>query len=489
MRKLSGADSLFIFNENAQRHQHTLKIAIVDPAGADTDVTYEALRAQMREALPLLEPFRWQLVRIPFDLAHPYWMDVGDVDIDYHVRRIAVPSPGGPRELAEVISMIASIGLDRDHPLWQVWFVEGLATGHVAYVTKVHHALADGMSSARLLAEIAGEHADTTPMPASDALAGEPVPGRAAMLRRGSRDFVQMAAELPALLTRTWRYSRALRARTRSGAPRAAKPFAGPHTRFDQPLTSSRWFAYETFALDDIKHVAHAFDATVTDTVVAMVSGGLRRYLSRHGEVPARPLTAAIPVSVRKRGEERAWGNRVASWYVTLATDVDDPARRMREIVDATRAARAELEATDPELQHAWAEYWRLFRLATFAFPRMMRPLVHRPSYNVIISTVPGPPRPLYRHGARIVHMISMGPLEEGMGINFTGWSYAGEMTIAMMSCREHAPDIWDLTGDLRASLEELAAAVPAPESPTRSVPPRRTHRRPESGRRAPRHP
>jgi diacylglycerol O-acyltransferase len=462
MRKLAGADSLFIFNENRARHQHTLKIAIVDATGADAPVTYDALRDQMREAIPLLEPFRWQLVTVPLNLAHPYWVVVGDrdIDIDYHVQRATVASPGGSCELAAVISTIASIGLDRGHPLWQVWFVEGLATGEVAYVAKVHHALADGMSSAQLLAEIGAEDLHATPMSSSTQLVGEPVPGRAKMLRLGLLDFVRLGLELPALLARTWRYSRALRKRNRGGAPGAAKPFAGPHTRFDRPLTPNRWFAFDTFALDDIKSVARLFDARVTDVVAAMVSGALRRYLERHGELPDQSLTAAIPVSVRKPEEERAWGNRLASWYVSLATDVADPAERLRAIVRSTRAARAELEATDPELQHGWAEYWRLFRLTTFAFPKLARRFVHRPTYNVIISTVPGPPRPLYRHGARLVHMISMGPLVEGIGINFTGWSYAGDMTIAVMSCREHAPDLWDLTGDLRASLEELLAAA-----------------------------
>ena len=405
-------------------------------------------------------------MKIPLNIAHPYWVDVDRVDMDYHVQHAAVPPPGGPRELADVISMIASVGLDRDRPLWQVWFVEGLAGGHVAYVAKVHHSLADGMSSARLLAEIAADRADTTPMPPTRDLVGEPIPGRATMFRRGLRDLVRLLLDLPPLLLRTWRWSRALRTRTRAGEPRATKPFAGPHTRFDRPLTPNRLFAYETFELAEIKDVAKAFDARVTDVVVAMASGALRRYLARHGELPDRSLTAAIPVSVRKPEEEREWGNRIASWYVPLATDVDDPVDRMHAIVRGTHAARAELDATDPELQHRWAEYWRLFRLATFAFPRMARPFLHRPSYNVIVSTVPGPPRPLFRHGARLVHVISMGPLVEGMGINFTGWSYAGEMTIAVMSCREHAPDLWDITADLRASLDELKVAALATRSP-----------------------
>jgi diacylglycerol O-acyltransferase / wax synthase len=468
VRKLAGADSLFIFNETPARHQHTLKIAIVDPAGSDAPVTYEALRDQMSEALPLLEPFRRRLVKVPLNIAHPYWADVDGVDMDYHLQHAVAAPPGGPRELADVISNIASTNLDRDRPLWQVWFVEALADGHVAYVAKVHHSLADGISSAQLLAEIAADRADTTPMPPTCDLVGERVPGRAAMFRRGVRDFLRMLLALPSLLLRTWRWSRALRTRTRAGESRASKPFAGPHTRFDRPLTPTRLFAYEIFELAEIKEVAKAFDARVTDVVVAMASGALRRYLARHGELPDRSLTAAIPVSVRKPEEAREWGNRVASWYVPLANDVEQPVERMHTIVRGMRAARAELEATDPELQHLWAEYWRLFRLVTLVFPAIARRFMHRPSYNVIVSTVPGPPRPLFRHGAEIVHVISMGPLIEGMGINFTGWSYAGEMTIAVMACREHAPDLWDITGDLRASLDELKAAARSTQSAER---------------------
>ena len=164
MRRLTGADSLFVFNETRTCHQHTMKIAVVDPAGADTSVDYDALREQIREALPLLEPFRWRLVRVPFDIGHPYWVDAPDLDLDYHVQRVELSAPGGRRELAEAISNIASVGLDRDRPLWQVWFVEGLADGHVAYITKVHHSLADGVASERLLSAAFADRRDNTTM-------------------------------------------------------------------------------------------------------------------------------------------------------------------------------------------------------------------------------------------------------------------------------------------------------------------------------------
>jgi len=460
MHRLAGADSLFIFNENRARHQHTLKIAIVDPAGADMPVTYDALQEQIREALPLLEPFRWKLVRVPFDLGHPYWIDAPELDLDYHVQRVAVPAPGGPREFAEVISRIASVGLERDRPLWQVWFVEGLDDGKVAYVAKVHHSLADGMSSERLLAEAFADRPDHTPMGGADALETEAVPGRWRLLGLGLADMARMIAALPGLLLRTVRSARRSRAHTRSRTDSGTKPFAGPHTRFDAPLTPHRWFAYEIFDLAEIKAVSRAFGASVNDVMVAMAAGALRRYLQQHDELPAAPLTAAVPVSVRKPAEARTWGNRITTWYITLATNVDDPVARLEMITQSTRGARAETDVAGPELQHAWAEYWRLFRLVTLGVPKVARPFVGRPSYNAIVSSVPGPTMPLYRHGARLVHMISMGPLVEGIGVNFTGWSYAGEMTVAVMACREHAPDIWDLAAALRTSLDELVQAA-----------------------------
>jgi WS/DGAT/MGAT family acyltransferase len=462
VHRLSGADSLFVFNETPACHQHTLKIAVVDPAGADTPVGYHALREQIREALPLLEPFRWRLVRVPFDVGHPYWVDAPDLDLDYHVQRAVLPAPGGRRELAEVISRIAGVGLDRDQPLWQVWFVEGLADGQVAYITKVHHSLADGVASERLLSAAFADRREHTPMGSLQSLHAEPVPGRFALFALGVADALRLFVALPRLLLHTARVARRARAHARSHSDVGVGPFKGPHTRFDDPLTPHRSLAYETFDLDAVKRVSHAFEASVNDVMLAMASGALRSYLDQHGELPAAPLTAAVPVSIRRPEEKPEWGNRVASWYVTLATDMQDPVARLREIVRSTRAARAELQATDPELQHDWAEYWRMFRLVTFGVPKLVRPFIGRPSYNAIVSSVPGPRVPLYRHGARLVHMISMGPLVEGIGVNFTGWSYAGEMTIAVMACRERAPDIWDLAAGLRTSLDELIAAVDA---------------------------
>jgi diacylglycerol O-acyltransferase len=208
VRRLTGADSMFVFNETRTCHQHTLKIAVVDPAGADTPVDYNALREQISEALSLLEPFRWRLVRVPFDIGHPYWVDAPDLDLDYHVQRVALSAPGRHREFAEAISSIASVALERDRPLWQVRFVEGLADGQVAYITKVHHSLADGVASERLLSIAFADRRDHTPMGSLEPLHAEPMPGRFRLLALGVVDALRMLVGLPVLLLRTARVAR-----------------------------------------------------------------------------------------------------------------------------------------------------------------------------------------------------------------------------------------------------------------------------------------
>jgi diacylglycerol O-acyltransferase / wax synthase len=463
MRRLAGADSQFLFGERGARFQHTLKVAVIDPTGASQPATFAALREQVREALPLLEPFQWRLVRVPAGLGQPYWLTTADHDLDYHVRRVVAAAPGGDRELAAAISEIASSPLDRDRPLWQVWFVEGLDGGRVAYVAKVHHALADGVASANLLVQAFTESPEHTVVPPATGLTAEPGPSRVALGMRGLASTLRLLAHLPRLLVETARGGVRMRRRRRRGAGHdagAARPFSGPRTRFDAPLTPERRLAFETFALDDIKRVKDAFGCTVNDVVLALASGALRRYLAAHGELPARSLTASVPVSTRTDADPQTWGNRLTTWYVVLATDVADPVERLAAIHRNTQATRDAL-ADIRDLQHEWVEYWPLFKAFVFGMPRLIAPFVgHRPSYNVIVSNVAGPRRPLYRHGARLVHLISMGPLVEGLGVNFTGWSYVDEMTIAVMGCREVVPDVWDLATGLRASLDELHASL-----------------------------
>jgi WS/DGAT/MGAT family acyltransferase len=193
---------------------------------------------------------------------------------------------------------------------------------------------------------------------------------------------------------------------------------------------------------------------------LALVAGAVRQYLLAHGELPEEPLTVAAPVSVRRPGEERAWGNRLATWIVGLATDLDDPLARLAAIHHGTEVARAIQTSHDRKLQDDWMEYWPAFRVYSAWLPAIGNRLTGRPSYSLIASSVAGPRQPLYRGGARLEQIISMGPLLQPFGLNITGWSYVDDLTVGVVACREHVPDIWDLAEGLPRALDELETAL-----------------------------
>jgi diacylglycerol O-acyltransferase len=468
VRRLSGADTVLLLTETETCPQHTLKIAIVDPSASTVPIGFATFEEQMRDAVNRLEPLRWHLVRTPGDLAHPSWIDAPVEDLDPHLHHVTLPAPGGRHELCALVSRITQPLLARDKPLWEIWYVDGLEQGRIAYVAKVHHALADGVSSGELLAlAFAPEDPDGAP--------GAPVPAesrpdRRAQWRTVGRELAGMTRRLPPLLARTMRAAaRTRRFRHAIGRVGQTKPFSGPRTRLDAPLTARRTFAYERFPLATVKSVAHASGTTVTVVCVAAVGGALRRYLADHGELPRDTLTAAIPVSARAPEESMTWGTHVASWYLPLGTDIADPVERLRVVAEHAEDARAELDTSDPQLQHEWAEYWRLFRLVTLGLPRVVRRWGGRPSYNAIVSTVRASSEPLTRDSSQLVELISVGPLVEGIGLNVTAWSYAGAMAFALLACADHVDDIWTLADALRASVEELVAAVAPTGDPGRA--------------------
>ena len=154
MKRLNGMDAMLLYSETPNLHTHTMKVAVVNAADFDGEFTFDVFRRTIQRRLHLLDPLRYRLIDIPWKLHHPMWMENCDVDLDYHLRRVQIPSPGGRRELDQVIGEIASTPLDRDRPLWEFHFAEGMADDRFALIGKVHHALADGVASANLLARL-----------------------------------------------------------------------------------------------------------------------------------------------------------------------------------------------------------------------------------------------------------------------------------------------------------------------------------------------
>jgi diacylglycerol O-acyltransferase len=469
VERLSGLDAGFLYMETPTLHMHTLKIAILDPSSAPGGYSFSRVKEVLAERLHLLPPFRRRLVPIPFGIHHPLWAEDPDFDLDYHLRRVAVPAPGGDRELCELISEIASRQLDRSRPLWEIWVVEGLADGRVGFVTKIHHSAADGVAAADLLTNVLETDPEPAPVPPpAEPWAPDRIPSQASLLWHSIVSLARQLLRLPRLLRRTAAGFAAVRRRRRSADVSPPLPFSGPDTSFNAALTPHRLFTMTSLSLDDMKTVKSAFGCTVNDVVLAVCAGALRRYLVEHGEAVGKPLVAGVPVSTRPGDEgPRLGGNSVSNMFTSLCTDIADPVERLRAIHHVTKAAKEVHTALGPEMLESWSELTppRPFAAWMRLYSRLKLADRHRPPINLVISNVPGPPLPLYVAGARLTAIFSMGPILEGIGLNVTVWSYLGRMNFGLVACREAMPDLWDVTDGLQSALEELVerAAVPQP--------------------------
>jgi WS/DGAT/MGAT family acyltransferase len=459
VRRLTAIDAQFLYAEDLDRGAptHTLKVSIIGP-NPTMPYSYELAKEQMRARIGLLPPFRWRLVETPFALHHPVWIEDPDFDLEWHVRRMGCPAPGSERELCELISDIASRPLERSHPLWELWVIEGLALGRIATVAKVHHALADGVASAELLNQVF-DHSPTPEPPPEDTWSPEPVPPPRTLALAAARDVARLLATgLPTIV----RLSRRARAHKRIAglvvSEQPPKLFQAPPTPFNRQLTPHRSFAIGSFALADVRAVKAAFGATVNDVVLAVAAGALRRYLIELGGLPDAPLVGGMPVSVRTDAERGTWGNRIVQIYVALPTDVADPRDRLTAARRASSAAKADLEATRGARLENWLEYLPLPVLKGIGRLFMRQIRSGRAPNNLTISNVPGPREPLYLDGAPVESFFSVGPLMSGTGLNVTAWSYVDQLNVVVLGCREITPDIWRLVELLRDELEILVA-------------------------------
>ncbi len=456
-------DSAFVYMETPSMHMHVVGVFVFDTRSTP-DFGYERLRATVTERLHLLPPYRRRLVEVPLRLHHPVWVEDPDFDLDYHVRRVALPAPGGRAELAELVAEIAGRPLDMRRPLWESYVVEGLDNGYAALVAKVHHAAIDGVSGAELALSFLDIEADPPPVPEPvEPWVADQVPSEVELLACSAALLVRQPAAALNVVRRTASALLAARDRAKSAASGpAAVPFRAPRTVFNASITPHRRFAFTEVPLDLVKEVKSGLGVTVNDAVLAVCAGGLRRYLRSRSVIPPEPLVAMVPVSVRADDEHGVPGNRLSAMLVPLATNEADAVKRVHMVAEAAKAAKEQDHAIGPDLLTDWANLAapsfavRAARLAssTRLFDRL------RPMFNVVISNVPGPSFPLFGMGAPLVAMYPMGPIVEGVGLNITVMSYRGTMFFGLLACRELVPRVDEIATHIEGALAELVAEV-----------------------------
>jgi WS/DGAT/MGAT family acyltransferase len=502
VRQLSGLDAFMYYQESPRTPNHLGPLMTYDPTTAPGgELTFEQFRAHVaNRVVATLPELRQRLRRVPLDLDRPYWVDDEHIDLDIHLRHTALPAPGNWDQLCTQVARIHARPLDLTRPPWEMWFIEGLNTvqgcppGSFALYLKIHHAAIDGVAGVQLItalhdsdpvssadpgAATAEEHGEsggapsTTRMLATAAVHLVRTPD--ALVRFAaplvSRTAPGLAARLPGLVASAPRapaaLPRALRALSRP------RELVGPATRFGGRVSSHRVFDAVRIPLASLKAIrAVAPGATVNDVAVALVAGGLRTYLLEKDELPDRPLSTIMPISVRVPGAEG--GNHVTMVPVTVATHLADPVERLAATRDATRAAKGMSTALGA---HALMD-------VSHALPGALLGVGVRAvnRFNVIaaasvadttITNVPGPPDPMYLAGARSVTQTGLTPLLDGMGLFHAMTSYCGEATIAFTACQVMMPDPERYTGALLQSLSELAEAAGLVGDPAPRVDPK----------------
>jgi diacylglycerol O-acyltransferase len=463
MERLSGLDASFLYLESPAQLMHVCGLLLLDPSTMPGGYSFDRLRSDLEERVRAIPAFHRKLRPVPLEIDHPVWVEDADFDVDRHLHRLAVPSPGGTEELAEICAHLAGIPLDRSRPLWEMCVIEGLASGQLAVFTKMHHATVDGVSGSNMISVLCSLEPDAPLLDLGDtAKVSEHTPSDLELFGRGVLANVLKPWQLARLVRPTTSLVTRTIERARAGTAMAA-PLTAPRTAFNGIISGRRSVAFVDLSLDRIKEVRHAVEgATVNDVVLALSGGALRRYLERRDDLPGSSLLASVPVSVHGKSAIAGGTNKVSTIFARLGTDIADPVARIKELATANTHAKDHHNAIPADTLQEWAQFAapRTFGLAVRMVASLKLaekgPVIH----NLVISNVPGPPVPLYFMGARIDGLYPLGPIFHGAGLNITVMSSNGKMHVGLIGCRDALPDIADLAGEFEAELDALYAAT-----------------------------
>jgi diacylglycerol O-acyltransferase / wax synthase len=508
--RLSSLDAAFLYMETPECPMHVGSLSVFQlPDGYRGDFT-EAFKAQIASRLDLAPMLRRKLKSTVLDLDHPSWVEDEQFDIDRHIFRGGLPAPGDMETLRRLVGWMHAKLLNRARPLWEFYVFEGLAGHQVALYAKLHHALIDGGAGVALSKIVYDLAPDARPVhPAAD---GSPAdqPGSKGRTRRRDmaaeiaqttfglwrRPFDKDAGAQPVELPRTGRtdfgsmlIDHAVTQletglKITAALPSMVKAAAGtlpglldpgklaqlpalipPRTPLNATISSERAFGTTTVQLSRVKKLGKAAGGTVNDVVLALSSGIVRQWLAEKGALPDKPLSAAVPISLREAGNADT-NNQAFAMTCRIATDVADPAERLQAIIRAASEAKAlisPLKDFVPHVQNASAlGLPMVMQVMVLLYGRSGLPNVLPMGANLIVSNVPGPPVPLYAAGAQMLHLWPVSIPIHGMGLNITVQSYRDQLEFGLIAGANVLPDIQRLADRVEGELLALEAAVAA---------------------------
>jgi len=496
MQQLSGMDASFLYMETGTTPMHIGSLTIYDQSSAPGGhVTFKDILEFFQSRLHKARAFRQRLARVPLSLDRPYWIEDPDFDLEFHVRHIALPSPGDWRQLCIQAARLHARPLDRNKPLWEAYVIEGLDNvegvpkGSFALVTKIHHAAIDGVSGAEMMTAIHDLTPDAEVEGPLQAWTPERIPTGVELLSKAALNSLSTPAKFGKLLYRS--------------APSLAKVIAGlssrqlklpvrvPRTRFNGRISPHRVFDGRAFDLNEIKAIKNSQPGTtVNDVMVTICGGALRKYLESKNELPKESLVAMAPMSVRSDDKRTAAGNLITAMSLPIRSDIEDPLERLLAVHKESTEAKKLTHTMGPHLATDAAEFLPSTVSGFFARTYVSSGLVDRvpPLMNTVITNVPGVNMPLYSMGSRMVANYGLGPIVQGIGLFQPILSCNNTITISAVADRDMMPDPAFYADCLQESFDELKAATierPAAKKKNKRATPKkkaRAARKPENG-------
>jgi len=459
MERLKPMDAQFVDAENQDRHASFAIASIAVFEGPAP--TYDEFYAAIEGRLALVPIYRRKLREVPLRLGPPVWVDDPKFDLRYHLRHTAVPTPGGDKQLSDLIARVMAQRLDRDFPLWEYWLVEGLAEGRWALISKVHHCMVDGISGTDLYRVIF----DLSPEPPAPVVDTRPVPAEPSGLALAASAAVDLVARpakgavaLAGALTRPRDTVRQASQTARAVAKLAASAWPTTGSSLSGPIGRQRRYAWARASLTDVKAIKREFGGTVNDVVLAAISSGFRALLISRGEHPRhRMVRSLIPVSLRGPGEENLYDNRVSIVLADLPVQLTDPLNQLAAIRAEMSAIKAVREASAGEALIA------LGRVTPFPLASLTVRLAYRlPQREIVTVTtnVPGPQQQLYGLGRRLVEIIPYVPIATNLRTGVSIFTYCDQMTFGITGDYATTADVDVLARGIEHGIGELTEAV-----------------------------
>ena len=485
MKQLTGTDNIFLISENKNVYNHVAMMMIYDVSTApEGKVRFKDILKHFDDRMHLHPIFRRRLAMVPFGIDRPYWIEEKDIDVEYHIRHIALPKPGDWRQLMIQVARLHSRPLDRSRPLWEAYVIEGLDNiaklpeGSFAMFVKFHHASVDGMAGIHLATQL---HAMTAEVAGASAeqktVYVDRDPSPIEYVSRAVSNGVSRVFEVGKLTTRVASKVAELSVEQlgRSSNPGEAASFGrAPQTRFNAPISAHRVFDGFGMPLSRIKRVRDKVKgATLNDVFLTVAGGAVRKYLESKKELPERSLVALMPMSLRTEGS--SGGNAVGAATVKVCSDIADPIQRLKAAHAAAEDGKHQAEKLGSDLLA------KVLDTLPSSVGNLILNKVLLSAVNMTVSNVRGPDMPLYMAGAKAMCFYPVSVPTDGCGLNLTGVSYNKVMWLSNVSCREMIPDPGFFTQCMKAAWDELLAAADAlpmpgtgpvkkPASPARRV-------------------